>query len=74
MDAVEGCFADAEDEWAIFFEADVGGALDEVLRKAVGDSGEGAHGAGKDNHRGGGVTAAGDVGSNVGVRVWMDFG
>ena len=46
MDAVEGSLADAEDEGAVFFEADVGGPLDEVGGEAVGDGGEGAHGAG----------------------------
>ena len=46
MDAVEGRLADAEDEWPVFLEADVGGAVDEVLREAVGDGREGAHGAG----------------------------
>ena len=73
MDAVEGGLADAEDEWAILFEADVGGALDEVGGEAVGDGGEGAHGAGKDDHSGGWVAAAGDVGADVGLGVLMDF-
>jgi hypothetical protein len=74
MDAVEWGLADAEDERAIFFEADVGGAVDEVLREAVGDRGESTHGAGKDDHDVGGVAAAGDVGSDVGVGVLLDFG
>ncbi len=30
MDAIEWCLADAEDEWASFFEADVGGSLYKV--------------------------------------------
>jgi hypothetical protein len=30
MDAVEGCLADAQDEWAALLEGDVGGAMDEV--------------------------------------------
>ena len=66
VDAVEGGLADAEDEGTIFFEADVGGAVDEVLREPVGDGGKGAHGAGKDDHGVGGVAAAGDVGADVG--------
>ena len=73
MDAIEGRFADAEDERAAFFEGDVGGALDEVLGEAGGDGGECSHGAGKDDHRVGGVAAAGDVGSDVGVGVVVDF-
>ena len=73
MDAVEGGLANAEDEGAVFFEADVGGAVDQVFGEAVGDVCEGAHGAGKDDHGGGGVAAAGDVGSDVGVGVVVDF-
>jgi hypothetical protein len=73
MDAVEGSLADAEDQGAVFFEADVGGALDQVRGEAVGDGGEGAHGAGKDDHRVGGVAAAGDVGADVGFRMLLDF-
>ena len=72
VDAVEGCLADAEDERPLFFEADVGGALDEVGGEAVGDGGEGAHGTGKDDHGGGGVAAAGDVGADVGVGVLLE--
>ena len=74
MDAVERGFADAEDQGSIFFEADVGGALDQVCGEAIGDGGEGAHGAGKDDHRVGGVAAAGDVGAYVGFGVLLDFG
>src|SRR5258707_12952018 len=74
MDAVERGFADAEDERAILFEADIGGALDQVRGEAVGDGGEGAHGAGKDDHRAGGVAAAGDVGAYVGFGVLLDPG
>src|SRR6202040_3333717 len=65
VDAVEGSLADAEDEGAVFFEAYIGGALDEVRREAVGDRRESAHGAGEDDHRVGGVAAAGDVGADV---------
>ena len=74
MDAVEGSLADAEDEGAIFFEADVGGALDKICGEAVRDGGESAHGARQDDHRFGGVAAAGDVGTNVGLGVGLEFG
>jgi hypothetical protein len=73
VDAVEGGFADAEDQGAVFFEADIGGTLDQVGGEAVGDGGEGAHGAGKDDHRVGGVAAAGDVGAYVGFGVLLDL-
>ena len=74
MDAVEWCLADAEDEGAVFLEADVGGAVDEVLCEPVGDGREGAHGAGEDDHRVGGIAAAGDIGSDVGFGVLLEFG
>ena len=73
MDAVEGGLADAQDQGSIFFEADVGSTLDQVRGEAVGDGGEGAHGAGKDDHRVGGVAAAGDVGAYVGFGVLLDL-
>ena len=74
VDAVEWGFADAEDEGAVFFEADVGSAVDEVVGEAVGDVCESAHGTGEDDHGGGGVAAAGDVGSDVGFGVVVEFG
>ena len=74
MDAAEGSLADAEDEAAVFLEADVGGALDEVGGEAVGDGGERAHGAGKDDHGVGGVAATGDVGAYVGFGMLVDLG
>jgi len=74
VDAVERRFADAEDERAIFFEADVGGALDEVGGEAVCDARESAHGAGKDDHRVGRVAAAGDISSYVSFGVLLEFG
>ena len=73
VDAVERGLADAEDERAVFLEADVGGALDEVGGEAVGDGGERAHGAGQDDHAVGGVAAAGDVGADVGFGVLLDL-
>src|SRR5207247_1792675 len=65
--------ADAEEEGAALLEADVGGSLDEVGGEAVGDGGEGSHGAREDDHGVGGVAAAGDVGSDVGVGMLLDL-
>ncbi len=73
MDEVERGFADAEDERAAFLEADVGGSLDEVLREAVSDAGEGSHGTGKDDHAVGGIGAAGDGCADVFVGELPDF-
>ncbi len=50
MDAVEGGFADAEDERAAFFQRDVCGAGYKCVGEAVGDGGERAHGAWEDDH------------------------
>ena len=65
VDAVEGSLADAEDEWATFLETDVGGSLDEVRGETVSDGGERSHGARKNDHAVGGITAAGDVRADV---------
>jgi len=65
VDEVQGGFADAQDERAAFLEADVGGALDEVLGEAVSDAAKGPHGARQDDHAVGGVGAAGDGGAYV---------
>ncbi len=65
VDEVEWGLADAEDEAAALFEANVGGALDEVLGEAVGDAAEGAHGAGKDDHGRDGIRTGGDGGADI---------
>lgn len=74
VDAIERGFADAEEQWAVFFQGDVGRALNEIGGEAVGDRSERSHGAGKDDHRSGGITAAGDVGSDIRVGLLMDLG
>ncbi len=73
VDAVEGCFADAEYERTALFQSNVGRALNEVGGEAIRDGCECTHGAGKDDRCGRGVAAAGDAGSYVGVGVLMDF-
>ena len=73
VDEVEGGFADTEEERATLLEADVGGALDEVLREAVSDAREGSHGAGQDDHAVGGIGAAGDGGADVFVGELLDL-
>lgn len=73
MDAVEGGFADAEDEWAAFLERDVCGAGYECVGEAVGDGGERAHGAWENDHSGGWMAAAGDGCAYVFVGVLDGF-
>ena len=74
MDAVERSLADAEDEGAALFEANVCSSLDEIRGEAIGDCGEGSHGAGKDDHGVGRVAAAGDVRADVVVGVLLEPG
>ena len=73
VDEVQRGFADTEDEWAAFLEADIGGALDEVLGDAVSDAGEGSHGAGQDDHAVAWIRAAGDGCAYVLVGQLHDF-
>ena len=40
---------------------------------STGDAGEGADAAGDNDHRVRGIRAAGDIGSNVGVRLQLNF-
>ena len=74
VDEVEGGLADAQDEGAALFEADIGGALDEVLGEAMGNAGEGAHGARENDHAVAGVRAAGDGSADVFVGELGDLG
>jgi len=73
VNEVEGRLAHAKDKWAAFLEADIGGAFDEVGSEALRDSGERAHGAGKNNHRGDRAGAAGDGCANIFMREELDF-
>src|SRR5580704_1574888 len=74
VDFVQRRFTHAQDERTLLFEADVGGALDQVRGDAVGDAGQSAHAAGEHDHGVGGVRAAGHIGSDIGVRLFFDFG
>ena len=73
VDFVERGFADAEHQRALLFEANVGGTLDEMAGVAVGDAGQGSDAARQDDHSVGGIGAAGDVGSDVGIGLLVDF-
>jgi len=70
---IERGFANTEHERTFLFEANIGGALDQVRGNAVGNAGKRAHAARQDNHRVGGIGTAGDVGSDVGIRVLLNF-
>jgi hypothetical protein len=73
MDFIEGRFADAKQERPFFFEADIGSSLDKLRGNAVGDAGQSSHAAGHDHHGVRGIRAAGNVGSDIGIRLLMNF-
>lgn len=73
MDAIEWSLAHAQDKRAALFEADIGGAMDEVAGEAVGDGGERPHGAGKHDHCADGVASTGDTGADVGIGVLAEL-
>jgi len=70
---VERRFANAENELAFFFEANVSGTLSQMRRDAIGDSRERTDAAGQNDHRVGRVRAAGDVGTDVGIGLLLNF-
>jgi len=73
VDAVERCFAEAEDESAAFFQADIGGAREEVVADAVGDGAESSGGTGNHDHGVDGGAAGGDGCTDVFVGQAFEF-
>ena len=73
VDFVERRFADAKNQRTLFFEANVCNSLDQMRSTAVGNAGQGSDAARNDDHRAGRVGTAGDVGTNVGVRLLANF-
>ena len=73
MDFIERGLANAEDQRTLFFEADVGGAFDELGGDPIGDAGQGADAAREHDHGVAGIGAAGNVGADVGVGLQVDF-
>ena len=73
MNAIEGRFAYAKNEWATLLEADIGGAMNQVAGETVCDGSERAHGAGQNNHRAARVTSAGNAGTDIRLAVQAKF-
>ncbi len=73
MDFVERRFADAKNQRTLFFEAHVGGALNQVGSAAVGNAGQSSDAARNDDHRVGRIGTAGNVGADVGIRLLLNF-
>ena len=73
VDFVERRFADAKNQWTLFFEAHVGGTLNQMGSAAVGNAGQRSDAARNDDHRVGRVGTAGDICADVGVRLLPDF-
>lgn len=70
---VERRLTDAKHQRALFFEADIGSALDEMRSNAVGYTGKRADAAGQNDHGVSRIGTAGDVGPDIGVRLLMNF-
>ncbi len=73
MNFVERRFADAQHQLTFFFQADVGGALDEVRSDAVGNAGQGTDAARHHDHGIGWIRAAGDIGAYIRVGLLVNF-
>lgn len=73
MDAVEGRFAEAEDEGAALFEANVGGAREQVVADTGSDCAEGACRARNDDHGVDGSAAGSDGRADVFVGQAFKF-
>ena len=71
--AIEGRFTQAEDERAALLEANVGGAREEVVARAIGDGRERAGGARNYGHRVNGVAAGGDGCADVAIGDEFDL-
>lgn len=74
MDLVERGFSDAEHQGASLLETYVSRPLDQVGSVAVRDSRQGSRATGKDDHAVGEIGAAGDIRTNVRVRLLLDLG
>jgi len=73
VDFVERRFTNAEHKRALLLEADIGGAFYKVRCDSVGNPRESANAARDDDHGFGRVRSAGDVGSDVGIGLLLDF-
>lgn len=74
MDAIEGCFANAKNERASLFEADVAGAGEQIFGEAVSNFGESAGGTWNDDHGVDRRGAGGDDGADVFIGEIGSFG
>jgi len=70
---VEGRFANAENKLPFLFKANVSSTLDQVRGDAVGDTSQSSDAAWQNNHGAGGIGTAGNVGSDIGVRLLVNF-
>ena len=74
VDGMEGRFANTEHETAALLQTNIGSTFNEVGGHAVGDAGEGSHGAGEYDHRVNQIAATGDGCANIFRRVLLEFG
>ena len=62
-----GGFSRHQDQFAMFFQVNIRGALDQIVPCGVHDTGKGCSGTGADNHRFGEMATAGDWGHEIPV-------
>ena len=73
MDFIERGLANAKNQRTLLFKANVCGPLDQVRCDAIGNASQSADAAWQNNHGAGGIRTAGDVGSDIGVRLLLNF-
>ena len=73
MNFIERRFADAEHQLPFLLKANVGGTLDQLRRDAIGDASQSSYAARQHDHGPGGIGTAGHVGSDIGVRLLLNF-
>jgi len=73
VNLVEWCLADAQHKGALLFETNVGSPLDERGCNPIRNTGQRAHAARDHNHRIGGIRPAGDIGTDVRVRLLVNL-
>ena len=73
MDLIQGSLADTEHERTLLLETDVCRTLDQVGTRTIGDPPKRTHAA-RDNHHGiSRIRSAGDIRSDIGIVLLMNF-
>ena len=73
MDFVKRRFTNAENKLPFLFKANIGSPLDQVRRNAIGDTSQSSDAARQNDHGARRIGTAGDIGSDIGVRLLLNF-